>query len=200
MRATGGWVALCADTAASIDRVEITVRRSKTDQHADGYKRLIHRSGHPHVCLVSALVAHLLASSTLPSHWPVAACDRSTRGSLLRSQRVVCRNDIAQALKQAGIALGEDPSQYASHSLRIGGATALHALGVPDAWIMWLGNWKSPAYLLYCRSTTAVPRYLASLMVYKGAKVFEDRMALPLLQLRQCRPRRAEGTRRSRRR
>lgn len=42
-----------------------------------------------------------------------------------------------------------DVSVYASHSLRRGGATALHAMGVPVATIMQMGRWASLAVMGY---------------------------------------------------
>lgn len=54
-------------------------------------------------------------------------------------------------IRRAGI----DPSQYAGHSLRIGGATMLKAAGVGTDLIKILGRWTSDAYTLYVRHTPA---------------------------------------------
>jgi hypothetical protein len=58
-----------------------------------------------------------------------------------------------------------DPTRISSHSLRIGGASALAAAGVPDYIILDMGRWKSLAFLAYVRRTTQmfeVARYALS--------------------------------------
>lgn len=57
-------------------------------------------------------------------------------------------------LKQLAIAYGLDPERVSSHSLRIGGASALAAAGLPDYVIMDMGRWRSLAFLLYIRKST----------------------------------------------
>ena len=47
--------------------------------------------------------------------------------------------------------MGENPSQYSGHSLRIGGATAAFAAGVDETTIRALGRWDSETYRLYTR-------------------------------------------------
>ena len=42
-----------------------------------------------------------------------------------------------------------DPNRYSTHSLRIGGASALAAAGHPDWFIKKMGRWKSLAFLMY---------------------------------------------------
>ena len=48
-------------------------------------------------------------------------------------------------------AIGLDPSLYGAHSLRIGGATAALAAGIPPALIRIMGRWSSDIYEIYCR-------------------------------------------------
>ena len=48
-------------------------------------------------------------------------------------------------------AVGMDPARYGAHSLRIGGATAALAAGVPPALIRLMGRWSSDVYEIYCR-------------------------------------------------
>lgn len=42
-----------------------------------------------------------------------------------------------------------EAKKYASHSLRRGGATYYHAIGVSDADLQELGRWKSEAFKMY---------------------------------------------------
>ena len=74
--------------------------------------------------------------------------------------------DMVKAVMQAA---GRDPSLYGAHSLRIGGATAALAAGVPPALIRLMGRWSSDVYEIYCRmseqSALGVGTAIASAMV-----------------------------------
>ena len=48
-------------------------------------------------------------------------------------------------------AAGCDERRYGAHSLRIGGATAALAAGVPPQLIRMMGRWSSDVYEIYCR-------------------------------------------------
>ena len=47
---------------------------------------------------------------------------------------------------------GEDESQFGTHSLRIGGATALFAAGANETVIRTMGRWSSDIHRLYVRA------------------------------------------------
>ena len=49
-------------------------------------------------------------------------------------------------------AIGEDPSQFGTHSYRIGGATALYAAGANETVIRTMGRWSSDLHRLYVRA------------------------------------------------
>ena len=55
-------------------------------------------------------------------------------------------------IKNLMAAVGEDPSQFGTHSLRIGGATALFAQGATPMVIRTMGRWSSDCYRLYVRA------------------------------------------------
>lgn len=57
-------------------------------------------------------------------------------------------------LQKLAEAYGLDPRRVSSHSLRIGGVSALAAAGVPDYVIRDMGRWKSLAFLTYVRKST----------------------------------------------
>ena len=65
--------------------------------------------------------------------------------------RVLERSTVDTALKAAAVALGLDPADHATHSLRAGGATALYAIGSqwPPSKIQRRGRWLSDCWLLY---------------------------------------------------
>lgn len=63
----------------------------------------------------------------------------------------VTGDDVGRAVKWGARAIGLDPSLYASHSLRIGGASALAAAGMRDWELMVMGRWTSWTFLRYLR-------------------------------------------------
>ena len=48
--------------------------------------------------------------------------------------------------------IGENPDDFGTHSLRIGGATALFAAGATPTVIRTMGRWSSDCYRLYVRA------------------------------------------------
>jgi hypothetical protein len=58
-------------------------------------------------------------------------------------------SDITNTLMEA---IGEDPSQFGTHSYRIGGATALFAAGANETVIRTMGRWSSDLHRLYVRA------------------------------------------------
>jgi hypothetical protein len=75
-------------------------------------------------------------------------------------------------------AAGRDPALYGGHSLRIGGATAAHAAGIPPALIRLMGRWSSDIYEIYCRlsieSALGVGQAIASAQVTPAQEAFHD--------------------------
>ena len=62
--------------------------------------------------------------------------------------RVSELREVVKALMQS---IGLDPARFGAHSLRIGGATAALAAGVPPSMIRIMGRWSSDVYEIYCR-------------------------------------------------
>ena len=56
------------------------------------------------------------------------------------------------SLKDLAKLYGFDPSRVSSHSLRVGGASALAAAGLPEYLIKEMGSWRSNAFLTYLRT------------------------------------------------
>lgn len=54
--------------------------------------------------------------------------------------------------KRLMAAVGDDPSQFGTHSYRIGGATALFAAGANETIIRTMGRWSSDLHRLYVRA------------------------------------------------
>ena len=68
-------------------------------------------------------------------------------------------------------ALGLDPARFGAHSLRIGGATAALAAGVPPSLIRVLGRWSSDIYQIYCRLSAEAAAGMAAVV---GSTPFQD--------------------------
>lgn len=59
---------------------------------------------------------------------------------------------LREVIRDLMIAVGEDPTEFGTHSLRIGGATALFAGGATPTVIRTMGRWSSDCYRLYVRA------------------------------------------------
>ena len=75
-------------------------------------------------------------------------------------------------------AIGEDPSQFGTHSFRIGGATALFAAGADETVIRTMGRWNSDIHQLYVRACfercCEWTRRAGSTVVTDVARVFDE--------------------------
>ena len=59
---------------------------------------------------------------------------------------------VLATLRTMMSAIGENPEQFGTHSLRIGGATALFACGADETVIRTMGRWSSDIHRLYVRA------------------------------------------------
>lgn len=73
--------------------------------------------------------------------------------------------DVVQAIKAAAAAVGEDPKNFGSHSLRSGGATALFNAGVDSLVVKKFGRWRSDAVERYTAIKSDISDTLAEKMV-----------------------------------
>jgi len=153
------------ENAHLISRMIIKVRRSKTDPTGAGFERAINANSHPQACAVKAVLAHFLLTAGLPDEYPVCSYDAVASG--VRAKSVISRDEVANALKAVAMQMGESMDDMGSHSLRIGGATAMAAAAIPDNFIMYWGFWKSAAYLGYVRHVKEDPweKHLAERIV-----------------------------------
>jgi hypothetical protein len=93
------------------------------------------------------LLQYMLDTSHRAASLPLFMMDASAS----RPQIFVTRGIINACLKHQGTAVGMDVTCLSSHSLRIGGATALSDAGVPDRDIQFAGRWRSDTFLRYIR-------------------------------------------------
>ena len=81
-----------------------------------------------------------------------------------RSGKPLLYKDVAVTVKNLMQRIGECPVRYSTHSLRIGGATALADAGCPDVIIQTMGRWSSTCYRLYCRTSFDSVLYWSGVM------------------------------------
>jgi hypothetical protein len=168
-------VAPSRDNVGNIRSMVIRIKRSKTDGEGRGYERAITINSDPYLCVVKAVLAHLLLTADLPAEYPVCAYDAAASANG-RALHVVTRADVAGALKAVATRLGEDVTLVSSHSLRIGGATAMAAAGFPDSFVCYWGFWRSPAYRGYIRHVREDPweKQLAERLIQRDLIITEE--------------------------
>ncbi|MEZ4339082.1 MAG: site-specific integrase [Sandaracinaceae bacterium] len=119
--------------------IEVLIRRSKTDQEAEGAEVGIPFGSDPATCPVRSTRAWLEDA--------MHGADALFR-SVSRHGRVGGRlsgRDVARIVKRAALRAGLDPADFAGHSLRAGLATSAAKAGKNDRAIMRQGRWRSRA-------------------------------------------------------
>ena len=112
---------------------------------------------HATTALTLMRVAHSAnSSSEIRSQPPTPRRRRSSATSPRRIKKapIIYTTFLVCLRKLLGSIVNVDPLKYGTHSLRIGGATALLAAGCPAYVIQAMGRWSSDVYKLYCRSNT----------------------------------------------
>ena len=89
---------------------------------------------------------------------------RGTNGSLTVDQ-------VRIEVKTLMSSLGLDPARFGAHSLRIGGATAAAAAGVPPSVIRVMGRWNSDIFEIYTRLTQQAAARMTGVI---GSTPFDD--------------------------
>ncbi|ETP14187.1 hypothetical protein F441_10847 [Phytophthora nicotianae CJ01A1] len=133
--------------------VTIGLEGSKNDQYGRGAWRTMHSSGDKLLCPAEAL-RHILVAR---------------RGLNKMNSEYLCLDldskTVAKALKATAEKAGVPASNYATHSLRIGGASALLNGKVDSLVIKILGQWVSRCYEEYPRQAAAATIGLTKRMV-----------------------------------
>ncbi len=135
------------DVRWTMEGLEVTIRRGKTDQESHGRKIGLPYGSTPTSCPVRALRAWLDAAGI-------------AEGPLFRG---ITRHDqllhdwlsdkgVARVVKRAAAAAGLDPALYSGHSLRAGLATAAAQAGISERAIMaQIGHKSIPMVRKYIR-------------------------------------------------
>lgn len=175
---------------SAVASLEIHVRKAKNDQKGRGYRRKHTRSGDKNICIVEAYLRH--CQMIYPHIYHEAPITALPEGGLDNegadhvedeewegpadsgAYPCITRADVSKSLKRAARSLGELRDDYASHSLRIGGATAMRAAGYSDSFVQWFGNWKSLSYRSYMANTVEeLESGVAERMCQVDAMVYE---------------------------
>ena len=159
LRASEGLSLTWSDVTITDTHVLIELRQSKTDPFRRGQSIRIYATNSS-TCPVRALK---LFANKIDTKLPqLHVFSAGTLSPLTRSKLTeILRHLLSQA--------GMYPSNYASHSFRIGAATTAAAAGLPTWLIKTLGRWSSNAYLTYVRCPNSViasvPKTLSSAAV-----------------------------------
>jgi integrase len=139
------------DLAFTPEGLQITLRRSKTDQEGTGRDVAIPFGAHASTCPVAALRAWLDAAAL--TEGPVF---RQMRRHGRMSPARLSDHAVAVVVKGYAAAAGLDPKNYSGHSLRAGLVTSAARAGVPERIIMRQTGHRSVEMVLrYVRQANA---------------------------------------------
>ena len=133
-------VGLDIEDCAFVDEgVILLLKRSKTDQYGEGFRKALPFGSATEYCPVQALRRWLdgMGEQTGP------VFRRVSRGQSIQDGRLTAQS-VALIVKAAARSAGLDPRRYSRHSLRSGFATQAAVSGVEERAIMEQGAWKSP--------------------------------------------------------
>ena len=124
------------------------IKRSKTDQMGKGTTICIGCTEGRYMCPVAAMEAYRGCCRCPIQSSPLF---HFSDGRPLTSKSF--RSTFLSLVEQCGY----NPTQYNTHSLRIGAATAAARAGLPTETIQKLGRWRSSAYQTYTRHPLTHP-------------------------------------------
>ena len=138
---------LLREPSGRVRAMQVHINRSKTDQIGRGATTELARIGGP-LCAVEAVM-------DMELKWPKRGEEPAFCHFTYKKRAGPVRySTITNLLKRTAARLGLSPKDFASHSLRAGGASALARGGAPPWQIQAIGRWKSDAYLLYIRNSS----------------------------------------------
>ncbi|CAE8601345.1 unnamed protein product, partial [Polarella glacialis] len=128
------------DFAKDADECVAQIRQSKTDQYNQGTTRNHYRTG--------GALCPLKALEDFEAQAPAKFRDELKTEALFtyHDGHSVTRENVTSLVQLAAVAAGFEASDCASHSLRIGGATALYHSCGDLAFVQRFGRWKSDAF------------------------------------------------------
>ena len=141
------------------NEVTVQFRKTKSDQEAFGSCKTMGSTGTPYLCPVQALERYRkVAPSRFRGGDAWAPLFRWADGSMLK------RLEVQEILQRAARAEGLPADRFLSHSLRIGGASALFQVSADVELVKRMGRWSSAAVQRYLHDGGHVLKQLASKM------------------------------------
>ena len=148
--------------ANGVEVVGITLqfRKTKTDQEAFGTCKTMYRSGVDGLCVVVALCA---LKKLAPQRFGTGS---EALKPLFRwaSGQMLKRTQIQVVLQKAARAVGLPPERFLSHSLRIGGASAMFQATGEIELVKRTGRWSSSAVQRYLHDGEVALKGIAAKM------------------------------------
>jgi len=140
------------------DEVSIRLRSAKADVFNAGTSRNHFRSG-TDICVVKMMIA---MRNAFPERF---GDDQEKPLFRMKNGSPLFRSEVQGIIQIAAEEVGVDPSRYAVHSLRIGGACALLHAGFSIELIQRWGRWASNAFQAYLWESSEDARGVAEKMV-----------------------------------
>jgi integrase len=120
--------------------VEIQVEKSKCDQLRGGRTVHIHKAENPRICPVR-MVARMMRKQREGPEDRVFQGLRKIKGGHAYSSKKVSYNLLRNVVQRGMAAIGEDPKNFGTHSLRAGGATAAAQANIEPRLVQRHGRW-----------------------------------------------------------
>ena len=131
------------------DRMTVMIAPCKNKEHLSGKTcALVIGGGGEYIDAIAEIKNMLRVDPLLPGQDASQVPLFRRAGSLEPLRTDAVRADIRRLMA----AIGESPEQFGTHSLRIGGATALFAAGADETVIRTMGRWSSDIHQLYVRA------------------------------------------------
>ena len=129
------------DDLEQADELVIFIRSSKTDQTRKGARRNAYKTG-------SLLCPVVAAAKVMRLRQSMGAADDDPFLAYGHKQ-MLTRKTVTEVLRWAARDLGQVEANFASHSLRIGGASTMLACGYSEEYIRRQGRWQSYCWRQY---------------------------------------------------
>ena len=140
---------------------------SKTDQYNVGCVRN-HYSADSDICPVRAVQVF---AAVFPERW---AEESSLPAFRYPERTLILRTDVRKLLAVVGAELGFPPETLGSHSLRIGGATAMYHVTRDVVNVQRFGRWLSQSFHCYLWEAHERQRGLGTGMATEGFHLAQD--------------------------
>ena len=124
------------------NEVTMQFRKTKSDQLAFGESKTLKATGRQRLCPVEALVR---MRKKWPTRFQKGHSDSLKPLFRWSSGQALKRTEVQSLLQQAARGVGLPPERFMSHSLRIGGATALYQSTGEIEVVKRMGRWSSSA-------------------------------------------------------